>query len=534
MQRLDMLDSSERIAGASLTMLPEAVDSISPRAVLCPSPHVEARATALLLFETHWGDAVPRGAPKHVPFRLTTSPAAYVPRADTERALDFMRRWALASKSAVLVLNGPPGIGKTLLLKTLAARLDVRRTCVYVPYPDLSVRGLSRWILQSLGKPGGNDPTAALAREVEMLRRQAAELLLLIDDAPQLPAETARTLAEWTRAEGSVLRLALVIGERCTETSLMQIFGRDAAHVALEVLLSPVEAATLVRAELDRARVGPEIQARFDAATLASLYEASGGVPARLLQEASQYLPRFEDLGLAPIERPAVTATEVSEPASAPRVAQTAEPPPRSVARPRIPTPAVWVALAVTASIAIAVGLDGLRGAPAPPVSAPPTELPPVAAPLPAPPPLPRATSSAKPGDAAEQAIAVRARPSAVAELAPPSPPSSEPEQVALEGAIAPGSWLNAALREHGVPNAISALIARELEPLFDFRRSRPGQRFRLVRDADGRLLEFDYIIATGQSVHLRREGERYAAYRGEGTFALEAATRSRESGPRD
>jgi len=82
------------------------------------------------------------------------------------------------------------------------------------------------------------------------------------------------------------------------------------------------------------------------------------------------------------------------------------------------------------------------------------------------------------------------------------------------EGAIAPGGWLAAALRERGVPNAISALIARELTPLFDFRRSRPGQRFRLVRNADGELLEFDYTISPSESIHLRREGDRYVARR--------------------
>jgi type II secretory pathway predicted ATPase ExeA len=505
----------------------------------CLSSRVETRLAALLLLEDHWGDAVPRGTPKHLPFRLTTSPAAYVPRADTERALDFMRRWALASKSAVLVLSGPPGIGKTLLLKTLAARLDVRRTCVYIPYPDLSARGLSRWILQSLGRSGGNDPTAALAREVEMLRRQGAELLLLIDDAPQLPAETAWTLAEWVRSEGSVLRLVLVTGEKYTEAGPVQTLGRGAARVALEALLSPVEAATLVRAELDRARVGREIQARFDAVALSSLYEASGGVPARLLQEASQYLPRFEDFGLAPVGRLSAIATESPESASAPAPAPIPDLPPRSAARLRIPTPAVWAALGVTASIAIAAGVDVLRGSPAPRANRPPGELPPVAAPAPPPPPLPRAPAAAVTADEATReapvrAAAVRAGPSAVAETAPPPPPAPRPEQIALEGAIAPGSWLAAELREHGVPAAVSALIARELEPLFDFRRSRPGQRFRLVRDADGRLLVFDYIIKPGESVHLRREGEGYAASRGDGAFAIDAATRSRESSPRD
>ena len=139
-------------------------------------PQQSGQCAALLVYGLHWEDAVPRGTPKIEPFRLTTSPAAYVPRADTERALDLMRRWALASRSAVLILSGPAGIGKTLLLKTLAARLDMRLSCVYIPFPNLSARGLSEWVLETLGKPRGNDPTVALVREAENHRRQGSEI----------------------------------------------------------------------------------------------------------------------------------------------------------------------------------------------------------------------------------------------------------------------------------------------------------------------------------------------------------------------
>jgi hypothetical protein len=430
-----------------------------------------------------------------------------------------MRRWALASKSAVLVLSGPPGIGKTLLLKVFAARLGVRRPCVYIPYPDLSVRGLSEWVLQVLGKSAGNDPATALAREAESYRRQGAELLLLIDDALRLPAETARTLAEWTRAEGPGLRVVLVAGERGTEPALMQTLASGAAHVALEALLTPVEAATLVRAELSRAGAGPEIQTHFDAATLASLHEASEGVPARLLQEASQHLPRYEDTDLLLGQRPDATTTGRQEPAGAPPDEKAPLPPPRRSARLPIPTPAVWAALGVAAGIAITLGLETWRSAPAPRASAPLPELPPVAAPVSAPPPLPRAPTRAAPNDesaseAPAQTAAAQTRPDAAPESTQQLPAAPQPRQIVTEGAIAPGGWLAAALRERGVPNAISALIARELDPLFDFRGSQPGQRFRLVRSADGELLEFDYTISPSESIHLRREGGRYVAHR--------------------
>jgi hypothetical protein len=96
----------------------------------------------------------------------------------------------------------------------------------------------------------------------------------------------------------------------------------------------------------------------------------------------------------------------------------------------------------------------------------------------------------------------------------PAQPSHAEPQRIVTEGAIPAGGWLAAALRERGVPDAISALIAREVGALFDFRQSRPGQRFRLVRSADGRLLEFDYTISPSESIHLRLEDGRYVARR--------------------
>ena len=154
-------------------------------------------------------------------------------------------------------------------------------------------------------------------------------------------------------------------------------------------------------------------------------------------------------------------------------------------------------------------------------------------------PPLPRAPARATPSDeppseAPAPLAAVQMRPGVVPGPPQQPPAAAPPPRIVTEDAIAPGSWLAAALRERGVPDAVGALIARELASLFDFRGARAGQRFRLVRGADGQLLEFDYIISPSESVHLRREGERYIAYHGEGAIAAGMPTRSREPGRRE
>jgi murein DD-endopeptidase MepM/ murein hydrolase activator NlpD len=82
-----------------------------------------------------------------------------------------------------------------------------------------------------------------------------------------------------------------------------------------------------------------------------------------------------------------------------------------------------------------------------------------------------------------------------------------------IEGELERGETLSAALAAHGVrPSTVNA-ISSELHPLFDFHHAQPGQRYRLVLDTRGQLLEFDYFIDADESVHLARtEDGRYEA----------------------
>jgi murein DD-endopeptidase MepM/ murein hydrolase activator NlpD len=55
-------------------------------------------------------------------------------------------------------------------------------------------------------------------------------------------------------------------------------------------------------------------------------------------------------------------------------------------------------------------------------------------------------------------------------------------------------------------------VISRELSPLFDFRRSQPGHRYRLTRDAEGALVAFRYRTSALESYGLRRDGDVWVA----------------------
>lgn len=88
--------------------------------------------------------------------------------------------------------------------------------------------------------------------------------------------------------------------------------------------------------------------------------------------------------------------------------------------------------------------------------------------------------------------------------LAPPSP--------IVEDQIEAGDTLLGALARHGVGASTVALIVRELKPHFDFRRARPGHRYRLERAEDGSLVSFRYDVSAHERYELVQQGDGYEA----------------------
>jgi murein DD-endopeptidase MepM/ murein hydrolase activator NlpD len=94
-----------------------------------------------------------------------------------------------------------------------------------------------------------------------------------------------------------------------------------------------------------------------------------------------------------------------------------------------------------------------------------------------------------------------------------------EPPRVQVRsGRIGRGESLAGALAAQGIGPELVHVIATELRPLFDFRHSQPGHRYRLVRDEDGNLLEFRYLVSETDGYVLQREvgGEGFVARREE------------------
>jgi len=85
---------------------------------------------------------------------------------------------------------------------------------------------------------------------------------------------------------------------------------------------------------------------------------------------------------------------------------------------------------------------------------------------------------------------------------------------VVTKGTLASGQSLSVALRRHGISASTVYLVAQEMRPVFNFRYSQPGDRYRLAQDPEGNLLAFRYSNSPIESLYLYWNGEDYVVRR--------------------
>ena len=168
----------------------------------------------------------------------------------------------IASGARDVLLLGPPGAGKTLLLRHLAMRPLRPGRVFYCPFLHFEPEEATRWLLTLLRLP----PDAGEERLVpELMRggRPWAPNLLLLDEAQAIPAETLRHLATllhrgdwglcrvWAGIDGSALyRIPRVVDADMPRVPL--IYRPDESEARAE-LQAVARGLTLSSAEL-RAR----------------------------------------------------------------------------------------------------------------------------------------------------------------------------------------------------------------------------------------------------------------------------------------
>jgi len=81
---------------------------------------------------------------------------------------------------------------------------------------------------------------------------------------------------------------------------------------------------------------------------------------------------------------------------------------------------------------------------------------------------------------------------------------------VVTKGKIARGHSLSRALQGQGISASTVHLIAQEMRPVYNFRHSQVGDRYRLGQDPEGNVLDFRYSVSAEKSFYLFWEGTRY------------------------
>lgn len=208
------------------------------------------------------------------PFPMTADPDAYLGRSASDRALAALER-AVLEGAGLAAVTGPPGLGKTLLLRVLAQRLRERARCVYLPYTALPPEGLCIWALAELGVAAGGNP------EAELLEIASAghPLILLLDDISTLPRATGRGLADLCAESRGAMRLVAAATDGVGTGAALATLGPSVLEVRLSRPMNPSETSSYVRHRLARARASAGTCARFGDAQIADLHRGSGGVP---------------------------------------------------------------------------------------------------------------------------------------------------------------------------------------------------------------------------------------------------------------
>jgi type II secretory pathway predicted ATPase ExeA len=282
------------------------------------------------------------------PFGPSANPGAYVACEASERARAILER--SLDEGRVAAVMGPPGHGKTLLLRLIGGREQDRARVAYVPFSTLEPDELFALVLNEIGVSRPEPPREALVAVTRELAPRGG-VVILVDDANAMPEACASALAELYHELGGALRVALAAVQGAAAQRVFRAFGSAIDVVLLAGGMSGREARRYVETRLAYGGARPELVAAFDDATVDALHRASQGVPRRLNQAAEDVvrrsmrgaMPRLA-ARVAPLATPARAAPVVRTAptplrAPAPEPSKVATPPARAVVPPPAPAP---------------------------------------------------------------------------------------------------------------------------------------------------------------------------------------------------
>jgi hypothetical protein len=210
----------------------------------------------------------------------------------TERALAELASY-LRVGATQIAIRAPAGLGKTLLLRVIAKRLDGHLRVAYVPHPMLPPDEIGAWVLGLMDEQASGDPERALVSLARQLRENGSGLAVLLDDANSMPLPSVRRLSRLAAEARPALHLVFALPDDEQADAIIVAAGPGVEIVTLSAAMTASETAAYVQARLARAGVPEKIQAGFDEEVLRSIAEDSEGIPLLASQLAHEWMRRI-------------------------------------------------------------------------------------------------------------------------------------------------------------------------------------------------------------------------------------------------
>ena len=231
------------------------------------------------MYEFHFGF-------RELPFCLTPDTQFYLDspwHREAATVLDI----CIKQGEGFIKIIGEVGTGKTMLCRRLLSSLPECYLPIYIPNPYLGPVGLFHAIAHELGVTASSDNSHLLLKAIEDELVQLAVLghkvLLIVDEAQSMPAETLEALRLVTNLETEKMKLLQVIlfGQPeldviLSQPALRQLKQRITFSYTLKALDAALTEQYLAHRVSKAGYSGPSL---FDAKSAQLLYFASGGTP---------------------------------------------------------------------------------------------------------------------------------------------------------------------------------------------------------------------------------------------------------------